>query len=73
MTKSGVVTPTFSRSERFLLWLEHAKASLLFSVFGYASVCRHRPSCSRYALKVIRERGTISGLFLAIGRILSCW
>ncbi|MCK5172908.1 MAG: membrane protein insertion efficiency factor YidD [Planctomycetes bacterium] len=34
--------------------------------------CRYRPSCSQYAILVIRQRGPIRGTLLAFLRILRC-
>ncbi len=49
------------------------KHTLLMSVFGYSSVCRHQPSCSQYARQQIAEHGTIWGSVKAIIRIAHCW
>ncbi|WP_232281998.1 membrane protein insertion efficiency factor YidD [Beggiatoa alba] len=34
--------------------------------------CRFHPSCSEYAQIAIREHGVLSGLWLAIRRLLRC-
>lgn len=34
--------------------------------------CRYEPSCSHYAISVIREWGAIKGTYLTIRRILRC-
>ncbi|MGI5172688.1 membrane protein insertion efficiency factor YidD [Treponema sp. OMZ 840] len=34
--------------------------------------CRFYPTCSNYALGVIRKYGAVKGLFLAVKRILRC-
>jgi uncharacterized protein len=37
--------------------------------YGY---CRHEPTCSEYAKKVLLERGAIIGTLLSAKRVLSC-
>jgi len=37
--------------------------------YGY---CRHSPTCSMYAIDVLRKRGAIVGSLLAAKRVLSC-
>lgn len=37
--------------------------------YGY---CRHSPTCSAYAIDVVRKRGAVIGSLLAIKRVLSC-
>ncbi|WP_201743685.1 membrane protein insertion efficiency factor YidD [Roseiconus nitratireducens] len=34
--------------------------------------CRFTPSCSQYAVEVIRNRGPVEGLFRAVIRLLKC-
>ena len=34
--------------------------------------CRHEPTCSEYAKKMLRERGLVIGMSLGIWRILHC-
>ncbi len=34
--------------------------------------CRYRPSCSEYALQVIRDHGVLRGLWYAVRRLLRC-
>ena len=34
--------------------------------------CRYTPTCSQYALEVIKKHGPIKGLWLAIRRICRC-
>lgn len=46
--------------------------NLLYVVFGWSSSCVHKPSCSEYAVQVIRSHGTMRGLFLGVGRALTC-
>lgn len=45
---------------------------VLISVFGSFSDCKHRPTCSEYTIRQIREHGTIAGVARGIARILSC-
>ncbi len=35
-------------------------------------MCRFTPSCSEYAIIVLREKGVLKGLLLAFARILRC-
>jgi putative component of membrane protein insertase Oxa1/YidC/SpoIIIJ protein YidD len=53
--------------------IESIKHSILMSVFGYHIVCKHRPTCSQYTIKQIKNSGTISGLWQGFKRILTCW
>jgi putative component of membrane protein insertase Oxa1/YidC/SpoIIIJ protein YidD len=53
--------------------LNTAKVQLLLTVFGYASVCHHQPSCSQYTLEHIRTHGTMQGLGKGLWRVLTCW
>jgi putative membrane protein insertion efficiency factor len=41
-------------------------------LFGPTAGCRFTPTCSQYALDAIRERGVISGSWLAAKRICRC-
>ena len=34
--------------------------------------CRFTPTCSEYAIRAIKEYGSIKGTFLAIKRIIKC-
>ena len=36
------------------------------------SNCRYQPTCSQYAIDVIKEWGSFKGSFLALRRILRC-
>ena len=38
---------------------------LISTIFGYASACKHSPTCSEYA--------TMRGLFYGIRRLIQCW
>lgn len=53
--------------------LETAKRSVLLSVFGYQSVCKHRPTCSQYTMSQIQKNGTIAGLWRGFWRVANCW
>jgi putative component of membrane protein insertase Oxa1/YidC/SpoIIIJ protein YidD len=39
---------------------------------GTVASCRHEPSCSVYALKVIHRLGWIRGFGLALRRVFGC-
>lgn len=41
-------------------------------VFGYASSCKHSPTCSEYTKEVILKYGTMRGIVLGAKKILSC-
>ncbi|MCK9342398.1 MAG: membrane protein insertion efficiency factor YidD [Massilibacteroides sp.] len=53
---------------------------LLLPVYFYKSVispltppsCRFTPTCSEYAVQVLKKYGPFKGLYLAIKRILRC-
>ncbi|MDH5533625.1 MAG: membrane protein insertion efficiency factor YidD [Candidatus Pacebacteria bacterium] len=49
------------------------KRNLLVSVFGYASYCKHRPSCSEYTLREVKKHGTILGLWRGFKRVITCY
>ena len=59
---------------RLVIWL------LLLPIYFYKGAispltppsCRFTPSCSTYAIEVIRRHGPLRGLYLAIRRILRC-
>ena len=36
------------------------------------NLCKHIPTCSKYAIDAISEYGSLKGTFLAIKRILRC-
>ena len=48
---------------------DHGPLKALYP-YGY---CRHSPTCSMYAKKVIGERGVIIGGLLSIKRLLTCY
>lgn len=37
-----------------------------------ANHCRHYPTCSQYAVEAIEQHGALSGMLLAIRRLLRC-
>jgi uncharacterized protein len=41
-------------------------------LFGATGGCRFTPTCSQYALEAIRERGALTGGWLAARRICRC-
>ncbi|HEY4952644.1 MAG TPA: membrane protein insertion efficiency factor YidD [Verrucomicrobiae bacterium] len=41
-------------------------------LFGANAGCRFTPTCSQYAMAVLREQGVFPGTFLAVGRICRC-
>ncbi len=46
--------------------------NLNYSVFGYASACKHTPTCSEYTKEMILKYGTMRGIVLGVKRIVSC-
>jgi putative membrane protein insertion efficiency factor len=36
------------------------------------SACRFEPTCSRYALDALEQRGALAGSYLAVRRVLRC-
>lgn len=56
----------------YQLFIQPAIKVLLLSVWGYASQCKHQPSCSQYAILQIRKHGTITGLKKGLTRIWNC-
>ncbi len=57
----------------FYQLLAEFKHTLLVSVFGYSSYCKHQPSCSQYMLYQLKKDDTIRGLWRGMKRILTCW
>jgi len=49
------------------------KHTVLVSVFGFSSRCKHTPTCSEYFYKQVLEHGTIGGLLPALKRLFTCW
>jgi putative component of membrane protein insertase Oxa1/YidC/SpoIIIJ protein YidD len=47
--------------------------SLLNSVFGVVSHCKHTPTCGTYMFQQIKKRGMFLGLVLGFKRVISCW
>ncbi len=50
-----------------------AKHTLLVSVFGFSSHCKHQPTCSEYFYQQINQHGTIGGLLPAFKRLITCF
>lgn len=48
----------------------HAYRAVISPLYG--NVCRYHPSCSRYALEAIQQRGLVQGVILGSWRILRC-
>lgn len=57
----------------FYQGLESTKRTILYSVFGYQSDCKHSPTCSDYAMSEIKKNGTIAGLWRGFWQIATCW
>lgn len=47
--------------------------SVLQSVFGVVSHCKHTPTCGTYFFQSITREGYIRGGLKGIKRVLSCW
>jgi putative component of membrane protein insertase Oxa1/YidC/SpoIIIJ protein YidD len=54
---------------KFLSTIRH---NVMYSVFGYSSVCSQTPSCSQYTVMEIKKNGTIVGLVKGIWRTINC-
>ncbi len=63
----GVVIGLITVYQR-MLSPDHGPLRHLWTV-GY---CRHEPTCSQYAIEVLRSKGLVIGSLLAIKRILTC-
>ncbi len=48
------------------------KRYLLSIAFGYASSCKHTPTCSEYTVLSIKKDGIIKGLIKGFIRIINC-
>ncbi len=44
----------------------------LKQILGIQRMCRYTPSCSEYAIVVIKRHGIIQGSRMALKRLLSC-
>ena len=65
--------------KNLLLWLIKKyqgsalyRHKLLKTLFLTDSVCRFRPTCSRYTYEAINKYGTIKGVILSLKRIIKC-
>lgn len=56
--------------QRLLLGLIQGYRYVISPWLGPA--CRFHPTCSRYAMDAIRQRGCLEGLALALIRLLKC-
>jgi putative component of membrane protein insertase Oxa1/YidC/SpoIIIJ protein YidD len=54
---------------KFLSTIRH---NIMYSIFGYSSVCGQVPSCSQYTALEIKKNGTIIGLVKGVWRALNC-
>lgn len=55
------------------------KYIVIYLIKGYQLIpgpwhnyCKHQPSCSNYAIGVLKEFGFVKGMYLAFKRILKC-
>ncbi len=55
---------------RVLAWPVRAYRYFLSPWLG--SACRFEPTCSRYALDALEQRGAVAGSYLAARRVLRC-
>ena len=58
---------------RLARFFKHQLYPVLYSTFGFVSVCHHQPSCSEYAIQQIRTHGTIRGLYKGLIRLSQCY
>lgn len=49
------------------------REQLLVTIFGYKSHCKHHPTCSRYTLEMIQQKGLVLGLVIGARRLMTCW
>jgi len=47
-------------------------SQILKSLLGINSSCRFTPTCSEYAKQMIKEKGTIMGIYNSLIRLLKC-
>ena len=58
---------------RLLILIVRGYQRLLSPVLHmFGGGCRFHPTCSAYAIEVIRKDGAIRGMFRAAGRLLRC-
>jgi putative component of membrane protein insertase Oxa1/YidC/SpoIIIJ protein YidD len=53
--------------------IEKIKRFVFLNIFGYHIVCKHKPSCSLYFAKSIKEEGVFKGFFKSFIRIITCF
>jgi len=49
------------------------RITLLSSVFGFVSHCKHYPTCGDYCVQMIEEKGLVKGLPVGLKRLICCW
>lgn len=47
--------------------------SLLQTVFGTVSHCKHSPTCGTYFIRQVEQRGVLIGSLKGLWRVLRCW
>ncbi|NMA29543.1 MAG: membrane protein insertion efficiency factor YidD [Candidatus Pacebacteria bacterium] len=57
---------------KFYKLLSTIRHNIMYSVFGYSSVCFQEPSCGQYTVMEIKKNGTIIGLMKGVWRALHC-
>lgn len=57
----------------FFFLIEKIKRAIFLNIFGYHIVCKHKPSCSLYFIRAIKEEGVIRGSYKSFLRVITCF
>lgn len=61
-----------SQLREIVVFIIQILARSLHVFFGVGACCRFEPTCSQYAVRVIRELGVIEGSWLTVKRLVRC-
>lgn len=65
--------PSVQVSAKLLVWIIRGYQMTISPILARCSVhCRYQPSCSEYAILMLKEYGTIKGIWFAGQRLLTC-
>jgi len=66
--------PSVQVSAKLLVWAIRGYQMAVSPVLAKCGVhCRYQPSCSEYAVMMLKEYGTIKGIWFAGERLLTCY
>jgi putative membrane protein insertion efficiency factor len=65
--------PSEQFSAQLLVWAIRGYQMTLSPVLARCGVhCRYQPTCSEYAILVLKEYGTVKGIWIAGERLVTC-